>query len=195
MNRSISAQNLVDCAIEEFATFGYDGASLAGIAEKVGIKKASIYAHFANKDSLFMAAFSDCMENEKTLMNQSFMDETDDDLPGFPYLENTISHYEKALAARFLLRTTFLCPPHLGAQIATFFEDYLNILKRNFENSLLKSKNYNIPPTELPRIVECFLAILDSVQIKLIYADIAAARSRLAALRYFFAFSLAPFKN
>ncbi|MFS0788367.1 TetR/AcrR family transcriptional regulator [Shouchella sp. 1P09AA] len=41
-------------SLELFALLGYEGTSMANIAENVGIKKPSLYAHYKNKESLFL---------------------------------------------------------------------------------------------------------------------------------------------
>lgn len=46
-------------SLKRFAEGGYEGTSLAHIAEDVGIKKPSIYNHFASKDELFLTVFQD----------------------------------------------------------------------------------------------------------------------------------------
>lgn len=44
---------ILDAAREAFAARGYDGASIGDIAKEVGIAKASVLHHFANKDELY----------------------------------------------------------------------------------------------------------------------------------------------
>ncbi|WP_078392938.1 TetR/AcrR family transcriptional regulator [Shouchella patagoniensis] len=41
-------------SMELFAVNGYEGTSMAKIAEKVGIKKPSLYAHYKSKEALFI---------------------------------------------------------------------------------------------------------------------------------------------
>lgn len=49
----MSAQDIQLIALKHFSQKGYDGTTLGDIAEEVGIKKPSIYAHFASKLDLF----------------------------------------------------------------------------------------------------------------------------------------------
>ena len=49
----MSRQRLIDAARHVFARKGYAEASLREIAEAVGIKTPSIYAHFEGKQALF----------------------------------------------------------------------------------------------------------------------------------------------
>lgn len=45
---------LLTIALSHFAQNGYEGTSLADIANEAGIKKPSIYAHFKSKEDLFL---------------------------------------------------------------------------------------------------------------------------------------------
>ncbi|MFS7182858.1 TetR/AcrR family transcriptional regulator [Serratia proteamaculans] len=49
-----AAERIAQLALEQFAEHGYDAASLNDIAVRAGIKKASLYAHFASKDALYV---------------------------------------------------------------------------------------------------------------------------------------------
>lgn len=50
----MSKQRILKVAFESFSTGCYRCVSLSEIAEKVGIKKPSIYAHFESKERLFL---------------------------------------------------------------------------------------------------------------------------------------------
>ncbi|HWR44015.1 TetR/AcrR family transcriptional regulator [Sporomusa sp.] len=55
----MTAIKLKEIALRHFAENGYEGASLADIANEIGIKKPSIYAHYASKMELFAAITED----------------------------------------------------------------------------------------------------------------------------------------
>lgn len=70
-------QRILDAAAELFLTLGYAETSLRTIADSVGIRAASIYHHFENKDALLLeileigmaaveAAFDDAAEQAPT---------------------------------------------------------------------------------------------------------------------------------
>ena len=59
-----SAARICDHAVEHFAEHGYDGSSLNEIAALAGMRKASLYAHFANKDAFFVRAFERALADE-----------------------------------------------------------------------------------------------------------------------------------
>ena len=51
----MSSKKIRDVALSHFAHYGYEGAALSKIAEEVGIKKPTIYAHYKGKDDLFLS--------------------------------------------------------------------------------------------------------------------------------------------
>lgn len=53
----MTSQQIRQAALSFFCRYGYEGTSLADIADEVGIKKPSLYAHFASKEDLFLAIF------------------------------------------------------------------------------------------------------------------------------------------
>ncbi|GGJ98209.1 hypothetical protein GCM10007063_20650 [Lentibacillus kapialis] len=50
----MTRDKIIEATIENFAEYGYQGTSMRKIAEKVGIKPASIYYFFPNKQELFI---------------------------------------------------------------------------------------------------------------------------------------------
>jgi AcrR family transcriptional regulator len=53
--RAEREQQIVAVAVEEFASRGYAGASVAAVAARAGISKPLIYQYFGSKDGLFLA--------------------------------------------------------------------------------------------------------------------------------------------
>ncbi|TLS37249.1 TetR/AcrR family transcriptional regulator [Pseudalkalibacillus caeni] len=60
-----TSQNTADkikaVSLSLFARKGFEGTSLAEIASRVGIKKPSLYAHFKNKEDIFLAVIDKVM--------------------------------------------------------------------------------------------------------------------------------------
>lgn len=48
-------EEILDSATRLFAERGYDGTSMADLAERVGLRKASLFHHFSSKDVLYAA--------------------------------------------------------------------------------------------------------------------------------------------
>jgi AcrR family transcriptional regulator len=53
--RMNSRAALIDAALEEFSTKGYEAATVAAIAERAGVTTGALYAHFAGKLDLLLA--------------------------------------------------------------------------------------------------------------------------------------------
>ncbi|GAF12374.1 transcriptional regulator, TetR family [Bacillus sp. JCM 19046] len=62
---------------ELFANLGYEGTSMAKIAEKVGIKKPSLYAHYKNKEALFFDVVDEMEQEYEAFVQDSLNQETD----------------------------------------------------------------------------------------------------------------------
>jgi AcrR family transcriptional regulator len=57
-------QALLEAAAEVFANEGFHGASIDTIAEAAGYTKGAVYAHFANKDDLYLALLDEHLSSE-----------------------------------------------------------------------------------------------------------------------------------
>jgi AcrR family transcriptional regulator len=53
--RAERESQIVAVAVDEFAAYGYAGASVAAVAARAGISKPLIYQYFGSKDGLFLA--------------------------------------------------------------------------------------------------------------------------------------------
>ena len=59
-----SKTDILDLAIPLFAKSGYAGVSMRDIANVVGIKAASLYHHFPDKQSLYLQAMARAFEDK-----------------------------------------------------------------------------------------------------------------------------------
>src|SRR2546430_15345269 len=57
--RGTARERLLDAALLVFARSGYHKAGVDEIARKAGVSKGAVYAHFTNKQELFLAAFGE----------------------------------------------------------------------------------------------------------------------------------------
>lgn len=124
----MSSQKIRDIALDLFTQKGYEGASLADISELVGIKKSSIYNHYASKDDLFMSIFQMCYEAE-IFQTKLFFDEieTKDIFSVLKdYLEYRTHSIEHIKNAKFLFRFMTFPPFHLTEDLKQLKLKYFN---------------------------------------------------------------------
>src|SRR5690242_20245067 len=57
-------QDIVRAAGAVFAEMGFERASMAAIAERVGGSKATLYSYYASKETLFAAVLQEAARNE-----------------------------------------------------------------------------------------------------------------------------------
>ena len=53
LSPEVRRKQILDAALIEFSALGFTATSISKIAERVGISKANVYAHFSSKDEIF----------------------------------------------------------------------------------------------------------------------------------------------
>ncbi|MGK5022329.1 TetR/AcrR family transcriptional regulator [Janthinobacterium sp. LB2P10] len=195
--RSASADNICAVAVVHFSEHGYDASSLSDIAAQAGMRKASLYSHFAGKDALFLDVFADALAEEQAFMQACFADEaalalqvSDGQRAGALYCERMAQRYADSAHLRFLLRTAYLPPASLRVEVGTGYEALLVQLQQYY----VKSLGRMAPALTSPRLAlyaQAYLGIVDSLHVELIYAGGAALQQRHAALWQILSDSLA----
>lgn len=62
MEKVSTKREILEAALELFSVQGFEATSISQIAEAVGIRKASLYSHFANKQAILDALVDDVLE-------------------------------------------------------------------------------------------------------------------------------------
>ena len=62
MERGNTKQEILNAALDLFSVRGYEATSISQIADAVGIRKASLYSHFENKQAILDAIVKDVLE-------------------------------------------------------------------------------------------------------------------------------------
>lgn len=60
--KGTTKQEILDAALELFSSQGYEATSVSQLAESVGIRKASLYSHFVNKQAILDALIETTLE-------------------------------------------------------------------------------------------------------------------------------------
>ena len=62
MDRGNTKQEILEAALELFSVQGFEATSISQIASAVGIRKASLYSHFENKQAILDAIVKDVLD-------------------------------------------------------------------------------------------------------------------------------------
>lgn len=81
MEKGSTKQQILDAALDLFSVQGYEATSISQIADAVGIRKASLYSHFAGKQEILDALIRQVLEQ---YAQHSLFARTDWDDPALP---------------------------------------------------------------------------------------------------------------
>lgn len=170
----LKSNEIKEAALKYFTIHGYEGASLSQIAEEVGMKKQSIYAHFKGKDDLFLQVLRDAKETELSSKLQYFrkVDAKNPEKDLYGFLQLVIDLFQKNEHIKFWLRMSFFPPAHLekeiGYEVIDIEEKVQAILECKFHdwiNAKLIVEDEAITPTY------AFLGVVDSILLELVYGN------------------------
>lgn len=184
--RSPSVERILVAATAHFAERGYDAASLNDIAAAVGIRKASLYTHFASKDELFLMVFEDAVHAEWDFAQSCFAEEPSDILPGFLYCNRLQARYAESAQLRCMLRSAYILPASVRESVMTGYERYLDALQRAYLDRLQSSgasKSQTLADEDAAQFGQAYLGCVDSLHGELVYGGSANFPLRLNALR------------
>ncbi|HEX7989035.1 MAG TPA: TetR/AcrR family transcriptional regulator [Stenotrophomonas sp.] len=180
--RSPAVERVCEAALAHFAITGYDGASLNEIASMIGIKKASLYSHFAGKDALYLQVLADAVAVESAFANDALSGPTTAEGPGAHYVQSIADRYDASVHLRYLLRTVFLPPVQHKEVIGHAYEGFLELLRDGFLQQLQLSVPEAISQEQRTRYGIAFVGIVESLFVELVYAGRETMTTRRDAL-------------
>ncbi|OAB42353.1 TetR/AcrR family transcriptional regulator [Paenibacillus glacialis] len=167
-------KEIKDVALKFFTIHGYEGASLSQIAENVGMRKQSLYAHFKGKDDLFLQVLQDAKEAEisSKLQYLSKVDTHNPKADLFGYLQLVIDLFQKSEQLKFWLRMSFFPPLHLASAINEEVIDtetkIQTVLESKFQD-WIDAKGIMEDTASIPTLA--FLGVVDSIMLELAYGN------------------------
>ncbi|WP_449600260.1 TetR/AcrR family transcriptional regulator [Paenibacillus sp. Marseille-Q9583] len=170
----LKSKEIKDIALKCFTTHGYEGASLSQIAEQVGMKKQSLYAHFKGKDDLFLQVLQDAKETEISsklqYLSKVGTQNPKTDLLG--YLQLVIDMFQKNEQLKFWLRISFFPPPHLATAIDEEVIDTEKKIQPILESKFQTWIDANVIRKDAASIPTlAFLGVVDSIMLELVYGN------------------------
>ncbi|MDQ0186918.1 TetR/AcrR family transcriptional regulator [Cytobacillus kochii] len=168
----MKSDDIKEAALKYFTIHGYEGASLSQIAEEVGMKKQSLYAHFRGKDDLFLQVLHDAKETELLSKLQYFSNirssQPEKDLYGF--LQLIVDLFQQNEQLKFWLRMSFFPPAHLQKEVDLEVIDIEEKTQALLQEKFQKWINEGLLHVEHPRIPTlAFFGVVDSIMLELVY--------------------------
>ncbi|MGN0504529.1 MAG: TetR/AcrR family transcriptional regulator [Ruminococcus sp.] len=86
MDRGNTKQEILESSLDLFSVQGFEATSISQIANAVGIRKASLYSHFENKQAILDALVKEVLEQYTThsIFTGTYLEKNTDTLPLTP---------------------------------------------------------------------------------------------------------------
>lgn len=181
----MTKEKIKQAAIAQFAKNGYEGAALSAIAQEVGIKTPSIYAFYESKESVFLAAFQEVMDDHLAHIQKISHDfdhlSTEEKLYGV--LDRVCTyHTEEKIKTTFLNRAMLFPPESSRDALHEIFmreEDMLSdllsdIFKQGMEEGTIVNHS-------LEDLLASYFCLLDGVFLQLFYYSAEEFKARVAS--------------
>lgn len=180
----MSAEKIRRIALIHFAHYGYEGTSLQQIAEEVGIKKPSIYAHFKGKDDLFLSVIDYIIHLEKRRILNYFQEQRKEPLEkklkGFLYWFE--QEFYTSEVAKCILRVTYFPPLKLKDEVANLINPFLDNMQHLLTKMLHNAQQQG--ELRIDNIQACALAYITIVEgslLELVYGNVSRYQQRIMA--------------
>jgi AcrR family transcriptional regulator len=186
----MTSRRIKEVALNHFTENGYEGTSMAQIADDVGIKKQSIYTHFKGKDELFLQVCHDVFANEVRFASQFLESNRTRPLEEllFDFLLHYKDRYEKNDYSKFWLRISFFPPAHLYEQVMKYVYEFLDkseeLLVPIIEKAMIEGEISSVIGAE--RATAAFLGVLDGIFVEMLYGGPERLLKRLDASWYLY---------
>ncbi|MBR2563086.1 MAG: TetR/AcrR family transcriptional regulator [Paenibacillus sp.] len=180
----MTADSIRNAALFHFAKDGYEGASLRAIADEVGIKKPSIYAHFSGKEDLFMHTLVHAFHEVQRHTLEYFRDHAH--LPLEERLRGLLAWFEQEYqdhaSARLMLRNCYYPPPELYSQVMDLVYPFLDGMERTLSRLLQRAiREGDVPPVPAEQVAIAYMTFLDGITVEIIYGSSRRYKRRLDA--------------
>ncbi|WP_028593874.1 TetR/AcrR family transcriptional regulator [Paenibacillus assamensis] len=180
----MTANRIQQVALAHFAEHGYAETSLAMIAEEVGIKKPSIYAHFKSKEDLFLRVVQNVFQSELDYITK--LTEANRELPLQQLLPLVLTTYHERYDTnpdmKFMLRISFFPPAGMEQEVMERLYTYLDTLESYVASRIAAAAQAGeIDHIDAEQAAAAFLCLLDGFLVELLYGGPERANRRLNA--------------
>lgn len=177
-------RTLLDTALAHFAQDGYEGASLQKIAEEVGIKKPSIYAHYKGKDELFLQALKKALKEEGNRITRYYTSQKEQPmeqrLKGL--LEYMQDEYNRSSETKFVLRMSYFPPSSLYDEVMELVYPFLDKMENRMIRIIQKDALAGVLPIRDPvSAAVAYMTLTDGILLDMVCGGHISSQRRLAA--------------
>ncbi|MBS4197206.1 TetR/AcrR family transcriptional regulator [Lederbergia citri] len=161
----MTKDKILEAAIHQYSLHNYHGATMQKIAKEVGIKPASIYFFYKNKEALFVAAFQKLLENHFERM-QTILEEVREKpiLDIFATLmKGTVEYHKNNMNETNAYISLITSPP---AEIKKFLHEHMNKFDAWMIDSLhhlIKRDHPEKSDEETINLTRQFILLLDGI--------------------------------
>lgn len=178
----MTASRIREAALVRFAKQGFCETSMNEIAADVGIKKPSLYAHFRNKEELFIELIQLMIESEFNQAKAIFNNGEAAKQQLYAYLHSLDQRFESSDQVRFWVRVLYAPPVHLYEDVSRpmkiFMKDLEELVRQTMQRAITSEKSRFSAET----LTQNYMAIIDSLHCELIYHGVIKYRALLAEI-------------
>jgi AcrR family transcriptional regulator len=179
-----SKQRIQEVALAHFAKDGFEGTSLRKVAEDVGIKKPSIYAHFKGKDELFLEVLQKALGDEKRRIKRYFLNNRQESLE--TRLKGLLHFLQGEYAlegeSKFVLRMSFFPPTSLYDEVMQLVYPFLESLEDSLTKLLTRASVQDDLMLYSPKkMAIAYMTLVDGITIEIIYGGLNKSQKRIDA--------------
>lgn len=183
----MSKDKIIVSALIRFATQGYYHTSLSDIADDVGIRKPSIYAHFASKKDIFFYLLAESFQREKDALLMFCHNQTTPQKTLHEYFFNISARYEENCYLRFWIRAIYMPPYDLEKEIKEYDLLYSQMIDETTGSILGKINAESGLLLPLHEVMDAFTGLLRGIHAELLYKGAQVARRKAAGMWRVFA--------
>lgn len=165
MTTSTTRDRLRAAAAERFGRRGYDGTSMADLAERIGVTKATLYSHYPSKEALLLDLFEDAIADWMASAEPAL------EGPG-PFLERLRRHLGASLAwcetHPHQAAIVQVAATRIGGELGRRLQDRLDQLSEGWSLAMIEAfeaaaRTGEIPTSHLPALLELWSTVADGL--------------------------------
>ena len=164
----MSKDRIIASALARFANQGYYHTSLTEIAEDVGIRKPSIYAHFSSKEKIFLSLLQEAFIREQAALD-IFSSQNPSKHMLHEYFFSIPFRYEENGYLRFWIRALYMPPYDLEKEIKEYDRQYSKLIDTTLNDTLQRSEEDNVLLRPKTEVMDAFTGLLRGIHAELLY--------------------------